>query len=125
MTLPLPPGATWKLSDGTAGEHSLTQEDQINLTTAQAAVQGGATGNPYHLDGELCKIFAAADIAIMAKAATTHVTYHRTYCNHVHAWIDRCTAVADVQAITYGATLPDDLATHMAAVLAAAEGGNA
>ena len=61
----------------------------------------------------------------MANAATVHVTYHRTYCNHVHAWIDRCTTVADVQAITYGTTLPDDLATHMAAVIAAAGGGNA
>lgn len=118
-------GCDVTLSDGTAGHISLTQEDQINLATAQAAVQGGATGNPYHLDGELCKIFAAADIAIMAKAATAHVTYHRTYCNHVHAWIDRCVTVADVQAITYGVALPDDLATHMAAVIAVAGGGNA
>ena len=53
------------LSDGTAGHISLTAEDQINLSTAQAAIQGGAAGYPYHLDGELCKIFPASDILIM------------------------------------------------------------
>ena len=115
-------GCDVTLSDGTAGHISLTQEDQINLTTAQAAVQGGATGYPYHLDGELCKIFAAADILTMASAATAHILYHQTYCNHARIWVKRCTAVADVQAITYGTALPDDLAQHMASILAAAGG---
>lgn len=115
-------GCDVTLSDGTAGHISLSIPDQINLTTAREAVKAGGSGYAYHLDGSLCEVYPAADIAIMAKAATAHVTYHRTYCNHVHAWIDRCTTVADVQAITYGAALPDDLATHMAAVLSEAGG---
>ncbi|GEM_PF-876700 len=112
------------LSDGTAGHISLTLPDQINLSTAQAAILAGGSGYAYHLDGALCEIYSAADIAIMARTATAHVLYHQTYCNHVRAWVKRCETVAEVQAITYGAELPEDLAAHMAAVLAAAEDGN-
>lgn len=113
------------LSDGMAGHISLTQEDQINLTTAQAAVQGGATGYPYHLDGELCKIFAAADILTMASAATAHILYHTTYCNHLRAWVSRCVAVDDVKGIAYGGALPADLAANMQTIMTAMGGGNA
>ncbi|WP_051131808.1 DUF4376 domain-containing protein [Oscillibacter ruminantium] len=118
-------GCDVTLSDGTAGHISLSIPDQINLTTAREAVKAGGSGYAYHLDGSLCEVYPAADIAIMAKAATAHILYHQTYCNHARTWAKRCTAVADVQAITYGAALPDDLATHMAAVIAAAGGGNA
>ena len=118
-------GCDVTLSDGTAGHISLTQEDQINLTTAQAAVQGGATGYPYHLDGELCKIFAAADILTMASAATAHILYHTTYCNHLRAWVSRCVAVDDVKGIAYGGALPADLAANMQTIMTAMGGGNA
>jgi len=118
-------GCDVKLSDGTAGHISLSIPDQINLTTAKEAVKAGGTGYAYHLDGTLCEVYPAADIAIMATAATTHILYHQTYCNHLRTWVKRCTTVADVQSITYGAMLPDDLAAHMAAVLAAAGCGNA
>lgn len=117
-------GCDVKLSDGTAGHISLSIPDQINLSTAQAAILAGGTGYAYHLDGALCEVYSAADIAVMAKAATGHVLYHQTYCNHVRAWVKRCETVAEVQEITYGVELPEDLAAHMAAVLAAAEGGN-
>lgn len=110
-------GCDVTLSDGTAGHISLTLPDQINLSTAQEAIKAGGTGYAYHLDGALCEVYPAADIAIMATAATAHVLYHQTYCNHVRAWVKRCTAIADVEAVTYGAALPDDLAAHMATVL--------
>ena len=118
-------GCDVTLSDGTAGHISLTQEDQINLTTAQAAVQGGAAGYPYHLDGALCKIFAAADILTMASAATAHILYHTTYCNHLRAWVSRCVAVDDVKGIAYGGALPADLAANMQTIMTAIGGGNA
>jgi hypothetical protein len=110
-------GCDVTLSDGTAGYISLSIPDQINLSTAQEAVAAGKTGYAYHLDGALCEVYSAADIAILAAAATAHVLYHQTYCNHVRAWVKRCTAVAEVEAITYGAELPDDLKTHMATVI--------
>ena len=111
------------LSDGTAGHIALTAEDQINLTNAAAAVEGGAQAYPYHLDGELCALYPAADIMAMAQAATAHKLYHTTYYNHLAAWVRRCETAEEVQAMTYGAELPEDLAANMAAVLAAA-GGN-
>ena len=113
-------GCDVTLSDGTTGHISLTAEDQINLSTAQAAVQAGATGYPYHLDGELCKVYPAADIVIMAKAAVAHILYHTTYCNHLRAWAQRVTAQDELAAITYGAALPDDLKANMEAIISAA-----
>lgn len=110
-------GCDVTLSDGTTGHISMTAEDQINLTTAQAAVQGGATGYPYHLDGHLCKIYPAEDILTMAKTAVAHILYHTTYCNHLRAWAQRATTADELTAITYGATLPDDLAQHMSTII--------
>ena len=118
-------GCDVTLSDGTAGHISLSIPDQINLSTAQEAVKAGGSGYAYHLDGSLCEVYPAADIAIMAKAATAHILYHQTYCNHARTWVKRCTTVVDVHAIAYGTALPDDLAQHMSAVIAAAGGGNA
>lgn len=104
----------------TKGHISLTDEDQINLTTAVGAVQQGSTGYPYHLDGQLCAIYPAADIIAIGEAATAHKLYHTTYCNHLFAWVRRCDTFEGVSAITYGSTLPEDLAANMTAILEAA-----
>lgn len=113
-------GCDVTLSDGTVGHISLTDEDQINLSAAYNAVLGGADSYPYHLDGQLCQIYLAADIVLMGRAATAHKLYHTTYTNHLHAWIERCQSEEEVAAIVYGAELPADLAANMEAVLAAA-----
>lgn len=102
------------------GHISLTAEDQINLSTATAAVEQGAVGYPYHLDGQLCAIFPAADIRTMAQAATVHKLYQTTYYNHLAAWVRRCETAEVLAAITYGAELPQDLEDNMAAILGAA-----
>lgn len=115
-------GCDVALPGGAHGHIALTAEDQINLTNAAAAVEGGAGAYPYHLDGELCALYPAADITAMARAATAHKLYHTTYYNHLAAWVRRCAAAEEVQAITYGAALPEDLAANMAAILAAAGG---
>ena len=105
-----------------SGHISLTAEDQINLSTALAAVEQGAAGYPYHLDGQICALYPAADIVAMAQAATAHKLYHTTYYNHLAAWVRRCETAEEVAAVTYGAELPEDLAVSMAAILAAAGG---
>lgn len=110
-------GCAVTLSDGTQGHISMTDEDQINLLAALSAVQTGGTGYPYHLDGDLCRVYPAADIVIMATAATQHKLYHTTYCNHLNVWVRRCETVEEVQAITYGTELPEDLAANMLEVL--------
>ena len=98
-------------------EHfSLQETDQINLTAAVTAVQQGAAGYPYHADGELCRMFTAAEIGAVGEASIAHKLYHTTYCNHLFAWIRRATA-SELAGITYGAELPDDLAASMQALL--------
>ena len=116
-------GCDVTLTDGSTGHISLTAEDQINLSTATQAVGQGAAGYPYHLDGQLCTLYPAAEIMAMAQAATAHKLYHTTYYNHLAAWVRRCETVEEVAAVTYGAPLPEDLAANMAEILAAAGGG--
>lgn len=113
-------GCDVALSDGSTGHISLTAEDQINLTNAAAAVEGGAEAYPYHLDGQLCALYTAADVMAMAQAATVHKLYHTTYYNHLAAWVRRCETAEELSAVTYGAKLPEDLADNMAAILDAA-----
>ena len=68
----------------------------------------------------MCAIYPAADIIAMGEAATAHKLYHTTYCNHLFAWVRRCDTFEGVSAITYGSTLPADLAANMTAILEAA-----
>ena len=92
---------------------------------AQAqTVKEGAAAVPYHADGELCRMYPAEEFTALAQAATAHVFYHRTYCNHMNAWIARAD-LEELPAIVYGAELPKDLAASMAAIIAAAGGGAA
>ena len=117
-------GCDVTLTDGSTGHISLTAEDQINLSTATQAVGQGAAGYPYHLDGQLCTLYPAAEIMAMAQAATAHKLYHTTYYNHLAAWARRCETVGEVAAVTYGGSLPEDLAANMAEILAAAGGAD-
>ena len=113
--------------DTTQGtEHfALEETDQINLTTALSAVQSGAAGYPYHADGQLCRLFTAAEIQAIAAASVKHKLYHTTLCNHLLTWARRAETAEELDGITYSADgLPEDLATNMAAVLAAAAGDN-
>ncbi|MBD5099511.1 MAG: hypothetical protein HDT35_08225 [Clostridiales bacterium] len=111
------------LSDGSTGHISLTAEDQINLTNACAVVEGGAQAYPYHIDGQLCALYPAADILAMGRAATAHKLHHTTYYNHLAAWVRRCETFDELSGITYGAALPEDLARSMTAIISAAGGG--
>lgn len=104
-----------------SGHICLTAEDQINLTAALNAVEQGAAGYPYHLDGQLCAVFSAADIRLLAQSAASHKLYHTTYYNHLAAWVRRSETTEEVQAITYGTELPEDLAANMANILGGVE----
>lgn len=110
-------GVDVTLSDGSTGHFAMEETDQINLTTAFNAVQQGATGYPYHADGQLCKMYPAADIIAISEAATAHKLYHTTYCNHLMAWARRAETVDELSGIIYGAELPEDLAANMAEVM--------
>ena len=106
------------------GSHySLTEHDQMEIMAQFTAVKDGAAAVPYHADGELCRMYPADEFTALARAATAHVFYHRTYCNHVNAWIARAEA-EELDGIIYGAELPEDLAASMAAILEAGGGAD-
>ena len=66
-------------------------------------------------------MYPAEEFTALAQAATAHVFYHRTYCNHLNAWIARAD-LEELGRVTYGAALPEDLDKHMAEVVSAAGG---
>lgn len=104
------------------GRHySLTEHDQTELLAQAQAVKDGAEAVPYHADGELCRMYTAQEFSALAQAATAHVFFHRTYCNHVNAWIARA-GLDELAAIEYGAELPADLAASMAQIMQEAGG---
>lgn len=113
-------GVQVTLSDGSAGRFALEETDQINLNAAYTAAQQGAAAYPYHADGELCRMYPAADIVAIGNAATAHKLYHTTYCNHLLRWIDRAETREELVGISYGAALPDDLKANMEGILSAA-----
>ena len=103
--------------------YSLTEHDQTEIMAQYAAVREGAQAVPYHADGELCRMYGAEEFTALAQAATGHVFYHRTYCNHLNAWIRRA-GLEELAYIVYGMALPKDLRDSMAAILAAAGGAD-
>ena len=107
-------------------EHfALRETDQINLTTALSAVQSGASGYPYHADGQLCRLFTAAEIQAIAAASVKHKLYHTTLCNHLLTWARRAETREELSGITYAADgMPEALAANMASVLAVSVGDN-
>lgn len=113
-------GAEVELSSGTE-RFSFKAEDQINLKAAIDEVKAGAAGYPYHADGQLCRIYSAADIVAIATALAQHKLYHTTYANHLNVWIRRAVDSAELESIVYGVDLPADLAANMQGVLADAQ----
>jgi len=110
-------GCTVQLSNGAEEHFSLTETDQINLSAAFTAVEQGAPGYPYHADGQLCRLYPAADIVAIGMAVTAHKLYHTTYCNHLLVWARRTEEPEELTAIFYGAELPADLAANLGEVL--------
>jgi hypothetical protein len=102
---------------GQTEHYALTEDDQINLTAAANAVALGAEGYLYHADGELCRMYSAADILAIATAATEHKTLHTTLCNHKLTWARRAATAEELAGITYDMYLPDDLWANLRAVL--------
>lgn len=96
------------LADGTVEHFSLTEHDQLNLFGKQAQLKDGADRLEYHSDGQFCKYYNAADMQTIITAATQHVSYHTTYCNSLNMWVAGCKTADEIQAIYYGADVPEE-----------------
>lgn len=107
---------------------SLTQEDQINITALTAQLEKALAGDPMstidlvkgvpcHADGELCRFWPTEEFAKITMAATSHVFYHQTYCNHLRQYIKNMGGYEELSAAYYGMDLPDDLQASMEVLL--------
>lgn len=100
-------GITVDLPDGP--EHfSLTEKDQINLFGKQAQLAAGADQLEYHQDGHPCRYYSAAEMQQIITAAMEHVSYHTTYCNSLNMWIAGTGTAEELDAIFYGADIPEE-----------------
>ena len=101
-------GVSVTLADGTTEHFALMEHDQINLFGKQAQLSAGVEQLEYHADGKPCRYYSAADMQAIIAAALWHVSYHTTYCNALNMWIAGCETAEDVQAIFYGADVPEE-----------------
>ena len=101
-------GVSVTLEDGSVEHLSLTEHDQINLFGKQAQLAAGVAQLEYHADGQPCRYYSAADMQAIITAAMFRVTYHTTYCNAINMWIAGCETAEEVEAIYYGADVPEE-----------------
>ena len=100
-------GVDVTLTDGSTEHFSLTEHDQLNLFGKQVQLAAGTTELEYHADRQPCRYYTAEDMKIITSAAMAYVSYHTTYCNAINMWIVGCKSTEEVQAIYYGADVPD------------------
>lgn len=93
---------------GGAEHFSLTEKDQINLFGKQAQLAAGADRLEYHQDGHPCRYYTAAEMQQIITVAMEHVSYHTTYCNSLNMWISGVETAEELEAIFYGADIPED-----------------
>lgn len=94
------------LSDGESHHFAMTTQDQLNLVSLTSMLANGEASIPYHADGELCKFFSAADIALIISKATEHKTHHITYFNSLKNYINSLENIEDISQIVYGVDIP-------------------
>lgn len=99
-------GVDVEIPTGTTEHFSLKEEDQINLFGKQAQINAGVTQLEYHQDGHPCRYYTVEEMTAIITAAMQFVSYHTTYCNSLHTWINQVTSSDDLSNIYYGATIP-------------------
>lgn len=100
-------GIDVELSIGTK-HFSLTTEDQINLFGKQSQLLANAEQLEYHADGEECIYFSKEDMSKIIESAMAFVTYNTTYCNSLYLWLNSVKTKTELDAITYGADIPEE-----------------
>lgn len=96
------------LTNGSTEHFSLTDHDQLNLFGKQVQLTAGTDQLEYHSDGQACRYYSAKDMQLITSAAMAYVSYHTTYCNAINMWIAGCGSAEEVQAIYYGADVPEE-----------------
>lgn len=107
--------------DGATKHYSLTNNDQTNISNMFNAILIGATGYPYHADGEECAEMPRADIIKLYTTVQAYITSQVTYNNMLKGQINDMISVSDVEAVAYGDELTGEWATKYASEMAKAQ----
>lgn len=99
-------GVDVDLPTGTTEHFSLKEEDQINLFGKQAQISAGIQQLEYHQDGHPCRYYTVEEMTAIITEAMQYVSYHTTYCNSLHTWINSAISPDTLNLIYYGAEIP-------------------
>lgn len=99
-------GVDVDLPTGTTEHFSLKEEDQINLFGKQAQISAGIQQLEYHQDGHPCRYYTVEEMKAIITEAMQYVSYHTTYCNSLHTWINSAVSSDTLNLIYYGAEIP-------------------
>lgn len=101
-------GVSVQLTDGTTEHFTLTDHDQISLMGLQTRVIAGDPLIPWHTSdqGENCKYYSTADMALITEKAMGLVTYHVTYFRDLRIYIRSLQSEEEIEAVTYGTPVP-------------------
>lgn len=88
--------------DGVTKHYSLTNNDQTNISNMFNAILIGATGYPYHADGEECAEMPRADIIKLYTTAQAFITSQVTYNNMLKGMINEIPTEEEVNNVHYG-----------------------
>lgn len=116
-------GVDVALSDGKTYHFSLSLEDQLNLLSLQGMIASGSEAVPYHADGEECRYYSAEDFKSISEAATFWKLYQESYFNSLRGYIRSMETMAELLAVSYGMSIPEDYQTDVLKQLMSQMGG--
>lgn len=83
--------------------YSFDVNDQANILAWAEQAKGGKSV-PYHADGELCRVYTAAEFLQLVGVATFHKVSHQTYHNCLKQQVLAMADADTVKAVQYGIT---------------------
>lgn len=87
---------------------SLKEEDITFLMGKQFELSAGVSEVSYQDSENHCMILSAADMQKIITSALAFVDMQTTYRNNLYEWVDVCENVDEVDAIVYGADIPEE-----------------
>ena len=115
-------GVDVQLSDGCTKHFTLTANDQISLMGLQTQIAQGVEQIPWHTSDQEkhCEYYSNADMALIVTNAMAFVTYHVTYLRDLRIYIRSLQTKEEVEAVSYGISIPEEYQSEPLADLLAA-----
>lgn len=110
-------GLDIQLGDKT--EHfNYSEKDQLNIKEMFDAVCMGATEYPYQSDTGECRVYSAAEIALIYQTLAGHKTGNLTYYHQLKSYVGTLETEDEVAAVFYGQALTGDYLAHYTDMMA-------